>query len=116
YLFTTLKYYIIKQVYPKAKRDIQVNLSTKDLEHFEFTTQDLLQYKQLQSIIAIEVDEFPERMKEINRRSRFENLQIAEIPAKLNISEQTIKNTNTTTLKRLQESLSHYYLLWIFLL
>ena len=34
YLFTALKYYIIKQVYLKAKRGIQVALSTEKLEHF----------------------------------------------------------------------------------
>jgi len=115
YLFTALKYYIIKQVYLKAKRGIQVNLSTEDLEYIELSTEELLQYKELQSVIASEVDELPERMKEIYCLSRVENLQIAEIAAKLNISEQTVKNTLTTALKRLRESLSHYNSLFIFL-
>ncbi|MEO9144818.1 MAG: RNA polymerase sigma-70 factor [Ginsengibacter sp.] len=116
YLFTALKYYIIKQVYLKAKRGIQVNLSTEDLEYVEITTEELLQYKELQSVIAGKVDELPERMKEIYRLSRVENLQIAEIAAKLNISEQTVKNTLTTALKRLRESLSQYNYLCIFFL
>ncbi|MEO8960797.1 MAG: sigma-70 family RNA polymerase sigma factor [Ginsengibacter sp.] len=116
YLFAALKYYIIKQVYQKAKRGIQVNLSTEDLEYVELTTEEFLQYKELQSVIASEVDELPERMREIYRLSRVENLQIAEIAAKLNISEQTVKNTLTTALKRLRESLSHYNCLSIFLL
>ena len=116
YLFTALKYYIIKQVYQKAKRGIQVHLSTEDLEYVEITTEELLQYKELQSVIASEVNELPERMKEIYRLSRVENLQIAEIAARLNLSEQTVKNTLTTALKRLRENLSRYNCLCIFLL
>ena len=116
YLFTALKYYIIKQVYLKAKRGIQVNLSTENLEHFEFTTEELLQYKELQSVIASEVNGLPERMREIYRLSRVENLQIAEIAAHLKISEQTVKNTLTTALKRLREGLAKLNCLFIFLL
>lgn len=116
YLFTALKYYIIKQVYLKAKRGIQVTLSTEKLEHFELSTEELLQYKELQAIIASEVDELPKRMKEIYRLSRVEHLQIAEIAAQLNISEQTVKNTLTMALKRLRESLSHHSYLFVFLL
>lgn len=116
YLFTALKYYIIKQVYRKAKKGIQVPLSVENLEHSELTTEELLQYKELQSAIAGEVDELPKRMKEIYRLSRIENLQIAEIAVRLSISEQTVKNTLTSALKRLRERLSHYSFLFTFLL
>lgn len=116
YLFTALKYYIIKQVYLKAKRGIQVPLSAENLEHFELSTEELLQYKELQKVIAGEVDELPKRMKEIYYLSRIENLRIAEIAVRLNISEQTVKNTLTAVLKKLRENLSHYSCLFIFLL
>jgi RNA polymerase sigma-70 factor (family 1) len=116
YLFSALKYYIIKHVYLKAKSGIQVNLSTENLEHFEFTTEELLQYKELQLVIANEVNGLPERMREIYRMSRVENLQTAEIAATLKISEQTVKNTLTTALKRLRGGLSKYNCLFIFLL
>ena len=116
YLFTALKYYIIKQVYLKAKKGIQVSLSTEKLEHLELSAEELFQYKELQEAIAVEVDELPKRMKEVYRLNRVEHLQIAEIAAHLNISEQTVKNTLTTALKRLRESLSHYSFLLTFLL
>jgi RNA polymerase sigma-70 factor (ECF subfamily) len=116
YLFTALKYYIIKQVYRKAKKGIQVPLSVEKLEHSELTTEELLQYKELQSAIAGEVNELPKRMKEIYRLNRVENLQIAEITVLLNISEQTVKNTLTSALKRLRERLSRYSFLFTFLL
>ena len=108
YLFAALKYCIIKQVYRKAKKGIHVSLSVVELECTELTTEELLQYKELQAVIANEVAELPERMREIYRLSRVESLQIAEIAGRLNISEQTVKNTLTTALKRLRERLSHY--------
>ena len=116
YLFTALRYYIIKHVYRKAKKGIQVPLSAEKLEQAELTTEEILQYKELQSAIAGEVNELPERMKEIYRLSRVENLQIAEIAVRLSISEQTVKNTLTNALKRLRAKLSHYSFLFIFLL
>lgn len=116
YLYTALKYYIIKQVYQKTKKGIQVPLSAEKLEYTELSTEELLQYKELQSAIEGEVNELPKRMREIYRLSRIENLQITEIAVRLNISEQTVKNTLTTALKRLRERLSHYSFLFIFLL
>ncbi len=116
YLFTALRYYIIKQVYRKAKKGIQVPLSAEKLEQAELTTEEILQYKELQSAIAGEVSELPDRMKEIYRLSRVEHLQIAEIAVRLSISEQTVKNTLTNALKRLRKKLSHYSFLFIFLL
>lgn len=114
YLFAALRYYVIKQVYRKAKKGIHTSLSLETLERSELTTEELLQYKELQSIIDDEVNELPERMKEIYRLSRVENLQIADIALRLNISEQTVKNTLSTTLKRLRKSLLHYSWLLIF--
>ena len=115
YLFTALRYYIIKQIYRKAKKGINTSLSVESLERAELSTEQFLQYRELQSIIDGEINELPERMKEIYRMSRVENLEIADIAVQLKISEQTVKNTLTTVLKRLRESLSHYSSLLIFL-
>jgi DNA-directed RNA polymerase specialized sigma24 family protein len=93
-----------------------VNLSIENLEHFEFTTEELFQFKELQLVIAHEVNGLPERMMEIYPKSRIENLQNAEIAATLKISEQTVKNTLTTALKGLRGSLSKYNCLFIILL
>ena len=116
YLFAALKYSIIKQVYRKAKKGILLPLSADELEHTEVTTDELLQYKELQAVLASEVAGLPDRMQEIYRLSRIENLQIAEIARRLNISEQTVKNTLTSTLKRLRERLTHYSVASIFFL
>lgn len=114
YLFSALKYSIIKQVYRKAKKGIQLPLSADELERTEVTTDELLQYKELQALLASEIAGLPDRMQEIYRLSRVENLPITEIARRLNISEQTVKNTLTTALKRLREKITHYSTACIF--
>lgn len=116
YLFTALKYSIITQVYRKAKKGMTVPLAVEELEQIEITTEELLEFKELQSILYTEVEALPERMREIYRLSRIEHLQIAEIAKRLNISEQTVKNTLSIALKRLREKLTHYATLCIFIL
>ena len=108
YLFTALKYAVIKKVYQKAKKGISAPLSAEQLEQTDISTEELLQYKELQRILDTEVKKLPERMQAIYHLSRTEHLPIAEIAERLHISEQTVKNTLTTVLKRLRTKLSHH--------
>jgi len=116
YLYTALKYWIIKKVYRQSKKGIIVPLSTDILEQTELTTEEFLQYKDLQHLIAEEVSNLPEKMQQIYRLSRIEQLPVALIAEQLKISEQTVKNTMTSALKRLREKLSHYSCFLPFLL
>lgn len=115
YLFAALKYCVIKRVYRNGKKGIQFPLSIDKLELTSVSSEELLQYKELQSVIATEVEKFPERMREIYQLSRVYNLQCAEIARKLQITEQTVKNTLTSALKRLRTRLSHFACLLPFL-
>lgn len=108
YLFTALKYCIIKKVYRKGKKGLETPLSIHELERTELSGDELLQYKELQSVILKEVERLPERMKEVYRLSRVDNLQIAEIAQQLQITEQTVKNTLGAALKKLRVRLSQY--------
>lgn len=108
YLYTALKYWIIKKVYRQSQKGIIVPLSTESLEQTELTTEEFLQYKELQHLIADEVSMLPEKMQQIYRLSRIEQLPIALIAEQLKVSEQTVKNTITSALKRLREKLSRY--------
>jgi RNA polymerase sigma-70 factor (ECF subfamily) len=116
YLYTATKFAVIKIVYRNAKRGVMLPLDAEKLAHTELTIEELLQYKELESAIARGVKELPERMQEIYRLSRVEHLQIAEIAQRLNISEQTVKNTLHTALKKLRDKLDKYTSLILFLL
>ena len=108
YLYTALKYCIIKKIYRQTKKGITVPLSTEALAQTELSTEEFLQYKELQHLIEDEVNKLPEKMQQIYRLSRTENLPISTIAENLQISEQTVKNTLTSALKRLREGLSRY--------
>lgn len=116
YLFTALKYCIISQVYRKAKKGITVPLAIEELERIEVSTEELLEFKELQLIVNNEVANLPERMREVYRLSRIEHLQVAEIALRLNLSEQTVKNTLTIALKRLREKLARYSTICLFMI
>jgi len=64
YLFTALKYYVIKQVYRKAKKGIYVPLSVKELELTELTANEIIYFKEMQTLIATEISVF---LKECSR-------------------------------------------------
>ena len=106
YLFTALKYHIIKTVYRKAKKGIIVPLSIKDLLNPHPDTEEALQYKETQSRIAAEVRALPQRMQQVYQMSRVEDLPTSKIARSLKLSEQTVKNTLTTALKRLRQKLA----------
>jgi RNA polymerase sigma-70 factor (family 1) len=60
------------------------------------------------------ISKLPARMQEIYRLSRESELSVAEIAAKLDLSEQTVKNQLTTALSRLRKPLTEAMLLIVF--
>lgn len=106
YLFTALRYSIIKTIYRKAKKGRNVSLSP-DLQCGDNGCDQTLDYKELQETITREIDCLPQRMQEIYKLSRIEHLSAGEIAQRLHISEQTVKNTLSTTLRKLRIKLSH---------
>jgi RNA polymerase sigma-70 factor (family 1) len=110
YLFTALKYAVIKVVYKKSQKGTLLPLSIAELEKFVTANATELEYKELKANIENEVAALPERMREIYQLSRVKHMRNAEIAQMLNISEQTVKNTISVTLKRLKSKLLHLFL------
>lgn len=109
YLFTALKYCIIKKICRHAGKVIQIPLMLEDLKCDENAAEENFRYKELQQLVGREVARLPERMQEIYRLSREQNFSSKEIAEQLVISEQTVKNTLSTTLKRLRIKLMHFF-------
>ena len=114
YLFTALRYSIIKKVYREAKKGLILPLNVAELDNTPVTNADQLEYKEMKQALEGEIAILPHRMQEIYKLSRINNLDIDEIAERLNLSRQTVKNTLTTTLKRLRRKLSEFasLLLW----
>lgn len=66
------------------------------------SSSDQLYYKQLYEELHQHVNQLPARIQEVFKLSRFENLSVAEIAAKLGASEQTVRNQLNTANKRLK--------------
>ncbi|MGN7722383.1 RNA polymerase sigma factor [Chitinophaga sp. 22620] len=68
---------------------------------------------ELNELINAEINALPQRMQQVYRLSREEDLSITEIAQKLEISEQTVKNQLTTALSRLRKPIMQVLLLMI---
>jgi RNA polymerase sigma-70 factor (family 1) len=108
YLFTALKYCILKRIVRRAGRGLHSALDLDELEQTDLSTEEFLRYRELQGLIAREVEALPERMRTIYKMSRVEQLPIAEIAGQLGLSPQTVKNTLHLILKRLRKRLGRH--------
>jgi RNA polymerase sigma-70 factor (ECF subfamily) len=107
YLFAALRYAVIKKIYRKARHGELVPLSAELPGKSKMTEDDLFGVKELQAVICRELNHLPVRMRQVYDLSRVEDLRTREIADRLKISEQTVKNTLTSALKRLRQKISH---------
>lgn len=108
YLLSALKYAVIKKLYREARKGNTLPLSVHELEQIGITEEDILHYRELQGALYREISTLPERMQQIYRLNRMDQLQVAEIAARLNLSEQTVRNTLSIAVKRLREKLADF--------
>ncbi|MCF6404329.1 sigma-70 family RNA polymerase sigma factor [Chitinophaga filiformis] len=102
YLHAAIKYRVISH-YAFSTAEIKKISLFDILDSQEFN--DRLETKELTANIAAAVSLLPTRMQQIFRMSREEDLSIAEIARKLNLSEQTVKNQLTEALRRMRSYL-----------
>ena len=108
FLFITLKNKIIdKQRLTINRLNKHNEIAGKTVIHQD-TVYDQVYYNELNNFLTQEVNQLPEKMKEIYRLSREENLSPEEIANRLSISTQTAKNQLTTALKRLRQKISKH--------
>ena len=108
YIFTALKYSSIKKVERDYKKGIMHPLNIEAIEHVFLTDGEKIHFKELEKIIDREVALLPEKMKQIYLLSRQNQLKNKEIAVKLQISEQTVKNSLSIAIKKLRSKLSDY--------
>lgn len=104
YLFTAIKYRVITH-YAYTADEIK-NSSLFNVLLSDDVPGKTMETKELSEFIDAEIRRLPTRMQEVFRLSREDDLSIADIAHKLNLSEQTVKNQLTEALKRLRASIS----------
>lgn len=113
YLFAAVKYKVINYYVSAARYSFVNGEELEDDESLSVLPNLPLETRELEQILDNEIDNLPDRMKEILNLSRKEGLSIAEIAQKLSIAEKTVKNQLSLGISRLRESLITKYDLWL---
>lgn len=102
YLLAAVKYKLTRVIQnSKRKAEILAAIPVTD----ELFVDDSLEVKELKAIIRHFLETLPPRAREIFHLSRYEYLSNKEIAVRLNISEKTVENQLTISLKKLKISL-----------
>jgi RNA polymerase sigma-70 factor (ECF subfamily) len=117
---TALKYYLLAAVKYKllraiqhSKRRAEIVASLPEITHSYID--ETVELKELKAVIEQFTATLPARAREIFHLSRYEYLTNREIAAKMNISEKTVENQITITLKKLRHILGQMSFWSIFL-
>jgi RNA polymerase sigma-70 factor (family 1) len=109
YLFTALKYSVIRHLYRVAKQGTTaLPLSVYSLpDDTEKNKLDHYEFDRLREKIQSEITSMPDKMREVFTLSYEKELSIRDIALRLSISEQTVKNQLHNALKRLRYRLQN---------
>lgn len=107
YLFTLIRYRIIDKIRKNITREDYAEMALALQISYTSEIEERIAAKELKQHIDLALEKLSPRVKEIYHLSREENLSIAEIAERLQLSEQTVKNQLTFALKHLRESLTY---------
>ncbi|OKS87015.1 RNA polymerase sigma factor [Mucilaginibacter polytrichastri] len=85
------------------------------IDRGEFTTDNLLREKELNTRIELEIALLPQKMREVFELSRKSNLSYKEIAEKMNITDNTVKKQISNALKILRIKFGVLLLAFLFL-
>lgn len=106
YLFTIARHYAYKETEKRMKLVFSPTVSNNTLDTPDTRTEEKIDTASLQEYIDTLIEELPASRKEIFKLSRQQHLTNKEIALRLSISEKTVENQITNTLRFLKEKLS----------
>lgn len=109
YLFSAIKYLVIKQVNKTANQNAFIFNRGAIFNDSDNSTEEWLIANDLKSHLESRVELLPVKCREIYHLSRDEHQSNKDIAQQLNISEKTVENQITKALKRLRASLNSLF-------
>lgn len=107
YLFTLIRYRIIDKIRKNMTREDYAGMILALKLSYESETEKQIAAKELKQGVEQALEKLSPRVREIYHLSREEHLSIPEIAARLQLSEQTVKNQLSFALKHLRQSLNY---------
>lgn len=104
YLTQAIKFQVLKQIRNGRIRTQHLQLINK--LQFVNQTEDLINFQELEEILAHSIEQLPPRCKEVFFLSRYHNLTNQEISSRLKISVKTVEGQITRALTFLRANLS----------
>ncbi len=114
YLFTSVKNRCFNFIRDQKK----FNKEGDDAFNYQGASQEnnATEFKELEELIRKEIENLPEKCKEVFILSRYEELKYAEIAEKLDISVKTVEAHMSKALKILRENLSPYIEMMVYVI
>ena len=79
----------------------------------DFLIDDVLEAKDIEMLVLMEVENMPNQRKRIFELSRYENLKNEEIAQQLNISKKTVENHLNLALNQLRKAIKNISLFFL---
>jgi RNA polymerase sigma-70 factor (family 1) len=115
YLYSAVRYKFFDLVDHQKVRADYVQAFQEFLDQGEYVTDNYILEKELSALIEKEIANLPAKMREVFLLSRKENLSNQEIAERLDISEKTVKNQLSASLKLLRTKLGLFTFLYLLL-
>jgi RNA polymerase sigma-70 factor, ECF subfamily len=110
YLFTAVRYKVFDFISRKKVRTNYLDSLNDFLTKSDYSTDRALLEKEINAEMEKEIQNLPEKMKEVFELSRKSELSYKEIAETLNISDKTVKKQISNAIKLLKPKFTNYYL------
>lgn len=103
YLFSSCRYLILAHYRQELKRANPVDLEHLDILDESVSLEDRMHYRYVIDMVSNEIENLPEKCREVFKLSRTEYLSNKEIAARLAISESTVEKHINKAISRLRD-------------
>src|SRR5690606_25825347 len=111
FLFQSVRFAVFKEIRNQnLRKSHEEHLSPKQSSR---DPAELLLEKEVSQLVNEAIDSLPERCREVFMLSRFENLKVREIAARLNISPKSVENQITIANYKLKNYLNEAFTIFL---
>jgi RNA polymerase sigma-70 factor (family 1) len=108
YLIVSVNYMVFKWYKKQKSQPVSLDNVSEEQEHCEDSTMPKLIFSELNLLINAEINNMPEKMRQVYLYSREMDMNGQQIAAELGISHQTVRNQISSALERIRRAIKKY--------